>query len=231
MNNPKGCWVCGKPVERALKERLTNTNIFKEEYVNYETSSLARHFCRECYEKHTEKYAKMASEYGVLKKQLMLERALKTLEDQNCNLYEYKDIIDQMQDFVKESPEKFDSSEEMIAAIILVGNGIKTKIHYKIDRYIVDFLIPKLKVVLEVDGHLHKHKMLYDSNRDFEIREKLGRDWEVVRIPTKYINENANQIIPAILSIKAEKQKIRKQNYGIVPEWYSKRDAVGLENI
>lgn len=222
-NSPKKCWICGKPAVRALKDR--KTNLSEQDIESVYELGVPRNFCQSCYEKHSKKIRGIEEEYGKLKKTLMLERAIKILEDQQVNLYELKDIIDQFQDYVVENPEKFDSSDEMIVAMFLVASGIKAKMQYSIDNYKVDFYIPSLKVVLEVDGYLHQYKTYKDNKRDIKIRSILGNDWEIVRIPTKYIEANAKQIVPAILSIKAEKQKIRKSNNGIIPEWYSKRTA------
>lgn len=154
----------------------------------------------------------------------MFERAIKTLEKQAIDIYEYKDIIEQMSEYVNENPEKFDSAQEIIAAIILVDNAVKVKTQYKIERYRVDFYIPEYKIVLEIDGDFHKNNLFRDNQRDIKIREILGDDWETVRISTAYIDRNARALVDAMLSIKVEKQKIRKQHNGFLPEWYSARD-------
>lgn len=223
MNNKDMCWNCGKPATRAL--RINSTNIGASGYNGDVEFKANRHFCDECYQKHSDDILKTEMLYGKLKKKLMFERAIRTLETQQINLYEFKDVIVQMQEYVVENPKKFDSSHEMIVAIMLVANGIKSSMQYKIGTYMVDFYIPSLKMVLEVDGHLHKYHTYYDNERDIKIRSLLGKEWEVVRIPTKYIEANAKQIVPAAISIKAEKQKIREEHNGIIPEWYSNRNS------
>lgn len=228
MNDKDKCWLCGKPAIRALK--INSTNLGGDGYDGDAEFKVNRHFCEECYQKHTDDIAETEEIYGRLKKKLMLERAIKILEMQRINLYEFKDIIEQMQEYVVENPRKFDSSDEMIVAIMLVANGIKSLMQYKIDNYVVDFYIPSLKVVLEVDGHLHRYNTYYDNERDIRIRSYLGKEWEVVRIPTKYIEANAKQVVPAIISIKAEKQKIREEHNGIIPEWYSKRNSASKKS-
>ena len=228
MNNKDLCWVCGKHAIRALKISSTAVGSkiegFESEF------RINRHFCESCYEKHSADILHTEEEYGKLKKKLMLERAIRILETQPINLYEIKDVIDQFQEYVIENPKKFDSSDEMIVAIMLVSSGIKSSMQYKIGKYVVDFYIPSLKIVLEVDGHLHKYHTYYDNERDIRIRSMLGKEWEVVRIPTKYIEANAKQVIPAVLSIKAEKQKIRASHNGIIPEWYSAKNSSSKKN-
>lgn len=220
-DNARKCWICGAQATRAL--RPNNTVLIAPELGLQEEIRTSRQFCEKCYEEHSRKIVDLEEEYGRLKKKLMLERAIRTLEKQHIDLYTIKDIIDQMGEYVEENPQKFDSAPEMIAAIMLIANGFKIKAQYKIDTYTVDFLIPGLKVVLEVDGYLHKFKVSSDSIRDIKIRSILGDDWEVVRIPVKYIEANAKQLVAAILSMKAEKQKIRRENNGVIPGWYSGR--------
>ena len=91
-------------------------------------------------------------------------------------------------------------------------------------KYRVDFYVPELKVCLEIDGHLHEHNAVYDSNRDIELRQFLGGDWEIIRVPTKYIDKNPSMIPEAIEKIKMAKAEFRKKNNGILPDHYSKRE-------
>jgi len=52
-----------------------------------------------------------------------------------------------------------------------------------------------------------------------------------VRIPTKYIEQNAKMLVKAIDELAAYKRKVRKQHSGIVPAWYSDRDAEFWEDV
>ena len=42
------------------------------------------------------------------------------------------------------------------------------------------------------------HREVYDSERDIDIRNTLGKEWEIVRIPTKYIEKDPTVIPEAI---------------------------------
>ena len=190
----------------------------------FESEPRSRYYCKKCLDEHRKTLEERRTAYAKLKKKLMLERAVRILEKQALDIYEYRDIIRDFEEYVDEYPEKFDSAHEMIAAIILVDNAIKAKMQYKIESYRVDFLIPEMKVVLEIDGTFHKYNLYRDNKRDIRIREKLGADWEVVRIGTNYIEQNAKALVRAIEEIKKEKQKIRSQNAGMLPEWYSERN-------
>lgn len=229
------CWNCGSEHaemtytdywfdERISDERLSlEMKKFNEERHGL-GSARQRYFCKECFNKRNKALRETRNAYAKLKKKLMLERAIRMFEKQNINVYDYKDIIDEMTEYVEEYPDKFDSSHEMLAAIVLVDNAIKAKMQYKIDKYRVDFYLPDYKIVLEIDGDLHKNNLYRDNQRDIKIREILGNDWEIVRISTKYIEQNASALVDAMIAVKKEKQKLRKQHHGYLPEWYSARN-------
>ncbi len=51
-------------------------------------------------------------------------------------------------------------------------------------RYIVDFLAPALKLVVEVDGSAHEHRGAADARRD----ERLGRlGYRVIRVEAREV--------------------------------------------
>lgn len=230
------CWKCGKEGASVINPRdvfifdpKTDITIERERIKGIrsreENSQInPRYFCSKCYQDYTAELSEQRKEYAKLKKVLMLERAVRLLERQALDIYEYKDIIDQMRDYVEEQPEKFESSHEMIAAIILVSSGIKIKSQYKILKYRVDFLVPVLKVVLEIDGDLHKLNTLRDNKRDIDIREELGKEWETVRIGTKYLEQNAPALVEAIIAVRNEKKRLREKHHGYLPDWYYVRD-------
>lgn len=244
MGFERTCWICGDPAckiyseyvdavfvgareprflekkeiltlsEEEIRKKIRENSIF----------SVPRMYCEECYKKEKETLLKKQQEYGRLRKELMLERALRIMEKQRLNMYDYKEIISELKEYILENPEKFDSSHEMVAAIVLVDNEIKCKMQHKIGRYRVDFFIPDLKIILEIDGVLHKATLFKDNERDRKLREMLGKDWETVRISTEYLEENAELLVEAIKEVKRKKQEIRKENFGVLPEWYSKRE-------
>lgn len=230
------CWNCGSKhaemtytdywvdYDRVSDERMSlEMKNFKEKHSGL-GSVRPRYFCKECFDNRNKSLRETRTEYAKLKKRLMLERAVRMFEKQTNDIYDYKDIIDDMTEYVEENPDKFDSSHEMLAAIVLVDNAIKAKMQYKIDKYRVDFYLPDYKIVLEIDGDLHKNNLYRDNQRDIKIREILGNDWEIVRISTKYIEQNASALVDAMIAVKKEKQKLRKQHHGYLPEWYSARN-------
>lgn len=192
------CWKCGKPVtgdyswydSEEPKPRITT-----------------RSYCENCYSKVREAEAKELDKYVKLKKQMMLKMALNRLERQDANMYELKPAIKVVSDKVKADPDKFDSSYEIQAAIILVHNHIYAKMQYKIDKYQVDFLLPEMGVVLEIDGDRHKYKKEYDSIRDYKIKQMLGPGWDIIRIKTEFLDVKAAKLPEAIQAIIDKRQK------------------------
>lgn len=201
------CWICGK---EATVKHMTR---------DHRTLVCAKHperwraYCTECYQTNKSEQEKLKTEYVRLKKAVMFENALCNLEGQNLNIYDYREAIDVVDEYVKKKPDSFDSSYEMIAAIILIHNRIHCKPQYKIGNYIVDFLLPEEFVVLEIDGERHKAKKGYDSIRDQKIKKLLGPEWEIVRIDAELLDKSAPNLVFAIKKIV--EYRIFKNHKGI----------------
>lgn len=192
------CWRCGKKAEISrfdIKPGLDFEKVRKAQATRF------RCYCKECFkivqrEEHDER-----QEYIRLKKREMFRKACNTLENQNVDMYKYKDAIDAVEEKIAEAPDKFDSSYEILAAIILVYNCIYAKMQYRIGDYQVDFFLPDDKVILEIDGERHKGRKGYDSVRDEYIKLTLGPSWQIVRIPTSLLDKHANRIPEAIQKV------------------------------
>lgn len=221
------CWICGKPATKTITkgEVITfDSARFPETQQSLLSKGTHRAYCEECFKKETEKLADRKRKYIVLKKQLMLERAVRSLERQDVPIYHYRDLLLDFESLVEEEPERFNSSEEMLAMLILADHGISVKPQFKVGKYRIDFLVPELKVALEIDGDRHAGKGYEENRRDMLIRAVLGEEWEVVRIGTDYIDANAEKLIDAIKAVRDKKQKLREEYGGVLPEWYSKRE-------
>lgn len=216
MDNIVTCWYCGT---------FGSTD---------EQNNVVRFFHDECREKYESEKQERLNKYISLKVQVMHERALRLLEKQNVNIEEYYDESIAVCEKALEEPNKFLSSHEMIAAMELLRNEIRFKKEHKILNHRVDFLIPRYKVVLEIDGHLHSYKKISDSKRDIAILNVLNKEdsgWEVVRIPTKRIEQNVQKLIPAIITISNYKREQRAKNGGLLPSNFSSRDKEYYEMI
>lgn len=120
----------------------------------------------------------------------------------------------------------FQSTEEIIAAIVLVKNNIKARHQVKLGRYCADFVLPEEKIVLEIDGTLYHTKLTVEKEklRDNLIVLGLGVDWEVIRITDILLNENPKNLVKAIMSVKARREKLRKEYNGLLPRGYTRHE-------
>ena len=200
------CWKCGKQIKPLFGEQYTGR------------------FCECCYEEHASEYKAMLTEYLAYKNRVMIERALRLMEKAGCNMTEYKRYASAVSRHAMDNPEQYKSAHEIITAVVLLKNGLDFEMNHKIGRYSIDLFLPEKKVCLEIDGEFHIGKELKDSNRDTTIRQMLGEEWEVIRIPTKHIEENPDRIPDAIEALYKQKKKLRKQNGGFLPNSYSKRE-------
>jgi len=201
------CWKCGKEIKRQP---------FCEQYEG--------RFCEDCYEEHMANYKAVLYEYIAYKTKVMFERAMRFMEKAGCNMTEYKKFACAVQKHATENPADYKSSHEMVAAVVMLKAGFEVLMNYPVGKYVIDLYLPEKHICLEIDGERHNGKELSDSNRDIAIRQLLGEQWEVVRIPTKYIEENPDRIPEAVDAIYNTKKKLRKQNGGFLPNSYSKRE-------
>lgn len=188
----------------------------------------ARSYCEDCLDEYQKQDKQLMAEYVELKTRVMWRRAVNDIEKQSVFMDEYYDEAQTVLEMALNDTGKFQSSQEMMVAMELVRNRVKTKVQHKILRYRVDFLIPDWKVVLEVDGKLHDYKIKKDSDRDIAILTELNKGdsgWEIIRIPTKYIDSNLKQLIPAIKALYNERQRLRRKHGGFLPAYYSKHDT------
>lgn len=199
------CWRCRKIIEvEALPKRRT--------------------YCPECAEYVEKRLGELRTKYTEIRKKLMCERALRILEDAGADMYLYIDIGNIVYNAYSLDVIELLSADEMVAAMVLERNGIYYEANKRIGPYMVDFYIPKEKIILEIDGDRHKMHYLHDSRRDLNLRATLGAEWEVVRVSTNIFETNPEKLPDAMIAIYNEKKKLRKKNNGIIPEYFSKRE-------
>ena len=206
------CWYCGNDIEHEY-EKPHN-----------------RLFHPECYQKFQIERDKQLNEYLKLKTEIMYERALRDMEKQDhiC-LADYYDEAQLVHDMAIADFNKFQSSDEMMTAMELVRMRVKAKVQFKLGRRRIDFLLPELKVALEIDGSLHKFKVVKDSQREIEILNKLNENdsgWDVIRIPTELIEQNLTKLVPAIKALYKKRQQLRKDNSGFIPLYWSRTNTM-----
>ena len=189
------CWCCGKKAETA---KLTTHGLT---FVRAPHQERWRAYCKECEANFKQEQSNIKAEYVRLKKAVMFENAVEKMEGQRLNIYDYKEAIEAVKEYITENPDKFDSSYEIIAAIVLIKDKVHIKPQTKVGKYSVDFLLPEELVVLEIDGERHKNRKYYDSQRDKAIKQTLGQNWEIIRIDTELLDKDAKSLLKAIRKI------------------------------
>lgn len=193
------CWICGKPNAKHTRHITTDYNIIYNVEVRHPVKERnQRCYCEKCFEEEKERLRQENEQFILLKRKRMFERALDMMERQRIDFYKYEEAIKTVGEYNEKNDGKFDSSHEIMAAIVLIQNHYHIKPQSKVGRFQVDFMLPDDKVIVEIDGDRHKGKKSQDSIRDLKIINELGNDWEVIRIPTELIEQSVTKLPRAI---------------------------------
>jgi very-short-patch-repair endonuclease len=64
-----------------------------------------------------------------------------------------------------------------------------------LNKYIVDFYCPKIKLIIEIDGKTHENKYMYDKKREEEIKSK---NYNIIRFRDIDINNNIEGVLDGL---------------------------------
>lgn len=151
----------------------------------------------------------------VANKELKFRDAVSRIELAVGDMTEYQEAMDKVHRTLGHVG-WYRSTEEIMVAIELLKNGVKTIHQQKVGRYSVDFVLPEYKVLLEVDGKPfhNNHTLEKEGIRDGQILLSMGVGWEIVRIDTDKINKDIRKLLPSIEAILeyrlAEKKRLHK---------------------
>ncbi len=90
--------------------------------------------------------------------------------------------------------EMYGSIPEIFIAIELLYQGFKIIPQQKVAKYKLDFVIPDIKTVIEVDGKIFRSDRDRETLKDFTIKNNLGQDWKVLHITTDYIEKDMTKV-------------------------------------
>lgn len=160
-----------------------------------------KYSCKDCRAELVRQAREEGEVISTDKKQMKLQNAIKRIS-KITGIEHYKDAIR----LVEESLNKtgwYQSTEEIMVALELIRRNVKAFHQVKIFDYSVDFILPEMKVALEIDGKIYhgKDRQKYESIRDEVIINKLGEGWEMIRITTDNINKNVTKLIPGINAV------------------------------
>lgn len=99
-----------------------------------------------------------------------------------------------------ERKDKYDSVDEVIAAIVLIKGGYKIIPQQKIGNYYVDFVLPNEKIVIEIDGALYHKDLQREAIRDNAIILKLGAEWKIIHYETRFLRKRPKELINKVIN-------------------------------
>lgn len=179
------CSICGSPAKSPVYFRN------------------AEYSCQLCRARMMAIRCHLTNDSSVMEKETRLKKALKRIS-KVAEVAEYDDAVEKVRKgFCMKN--HYQSTEEIMVALELLRKGFTIYHQQEVASYRVDFLIPALSVVLEVDGEIyHGSDRLSKARaemRDCIIEETLGGGYKVVHIPTRYINKNVRKLVPAIKAL------------------------------
>lgn len=209
------CWRCGI-------EMVVDT-----------TKRTLRTYCKDCKLLVYDERRAITEEYLMLKSKVMFENAMRGLEKQKLDMDYYHEACDAVKNLVDRKPTTFDSAAEIMTCIQLINNEIEVKPQYKINNYTVDFYLPTLKIILEIDGHNHNSasKLLSDAKRDVEIMNNVDNDIEIIRVRTSFIEKKVMYLLEYLKKEYRDRRLYRKNYNGILPDNYSDHTKVLYRDI
>ncbi len=81
--------------------------------------------------------------------------------------------------------------------------GVRFRRQVVLGRYIADFVAPRAKLVVEVDGEVHEGRAATDARRDRD----LGRmGYRVLRLPRKLVQERLEEAVGLVVAALAERR-------------------------
>lgn len=205
MLNVYKCWRCGKDVQRDVEPQV-------------------RVYCDTCKEAAEKEHQDLLQRHAYIRRQVMCDTAILKMEKAGMYMHEYYEIAKDITEEVLTQQDRYLSADEIIAAMVLKSYGVEYEVNKRIGKHVVDFYIPSMCVCLEIDGDRHEMHTIKDSRRDIDLRALLGAEWEIIRIKTNYFEKNPEELVNAIEEIYSHKKKLRKDNNGIIPEYFSRRE-------
>lgn len=172
------CEMCGKIIK---KSRYSHSRTYLCDY------------CKGVIKKK-KKVVEELKDQGVLevktKKETSFDRAVELLKEQVADIKDYNKAIET----AKTRVERYGSIPEILVAIELLKNHYKIIPQQKIGNKIADFVIPKEKLVIEVDGKIFHNNSEKEAKKDLYYNEQLGFDWIVIHVPADEIRKDVTYL-------------------------------------
>lgn len=201
------CHICGAEIKSMRYDRNT------------------LYTCQDCKLKKHLADKELKKEYSKEVKENKFNNAVKRIQKSvGKNINKYEKAIEVVHKNLHKD-HWFDSTEEIMVAIELLKNNLKVRHQVKVGIYRVDFLLENEKIILEIDGRVFHTEQTKPKEqiRDNILLMKFGLDWEVIRISDEFVNDNIKRLVPAIIKLRDERKRIRRNFNGVLPQWYNNR--------
>ncbi|OPY59164.1 MAG: hypothetical protein A4E55_00381 [Pelotomaculum sp. PtaU1.Bin035] len=166
--------------------------------------------CTDCRELENKEINALNKQIAILTRQKRLRSAKRIIGELYGTYQGYETFLSELEASI-DRPRWFGSVIEILAAMEIARSGIKYDYQVPIGRSRVDFILPDLKIVLEIDGIYHINRKDKDFARDKKIIKHLGPEWEVIRIEDELVKSNLKKLVPAIMKIMEQRKKEREQ--------------------
>lgn len=165
---------------------------------------------------------KCESKIKLIKKMEMVDKAQKELEKRKGKMRRFKEKFDmskytnEVKNRVVNGIDNFSSMPEAIVAIQMQRIGLKYETQKDIAGKKVDFIIPEIKIILEIDGELYHTDEDKEFLRDRQIMHEVEEKWEIVHIKAKEIPKytwNLREGLPYVVSERNSRFSFRDSTY------------------
>lgn len=177
---------------------------------------------------------KCESKIRMAKKIEMVDKAQNLLEKRTGKMRSYKPKLDMskyakiVKQRVADGIDNFGSIPETAAGIQMERIGLKYETQKEIAGRKVDFVIPEIKIILEIDGELYHTDENKTFLRDRQIMSAVGEKWEIVHIQAQQIPKytwNLREALPHVVM-----QRNYKFGFRITTgDWYLLEEFRDLE--
>lgn len=169
-----------------------------------------KYYCNGCLEKM--RFVKQSSMVDKAEKLLMKKMGHfeRISED---NILECSKIVRKN---IENGIDKFSSIPEVAAAIQMQRIRLNYESQKKIGDAKVDFYIPEIKIILEVDGSIYHSDSNKNFLRDRRIMSVVGEKWEIVHIDANKIPKyswNLRDGLPYVVSQRNEQWRFRDSEF------------------
>lgn len=106
---------------------------------------------------------------------------------------------DELKDFARDMRKNSTEEEDLIWQSIRGAQlGFNFRRQHVILDYIVDFVCLEKRLIVEIDGEIHKFQFEYDKGRETELSKF---DFEIIRFSNQEVTDNIDQVLNEIKSV------------------------------